>query len=210
MRRRRARQWRRPRRRQLLDERILALEEAEREQLVGVAQDHDPVCVGQLAGRRQRGGEPPGSATIVVSRGRRFRAAAEHLRQLEAEDREQDDRADGENCFWRLALLLGQRLHGRRCSCSGGGRARRRGRDRLRALGRRRWSGSRWRAGGGRAGREPAAPCRRRRRRRRRSASPSPAGTGAAPWSKAIELTEKRRPVASSTPSWTPTRLRRR
>ena len=99
-------------RRQLLDERILALEEAERDQLVGVALDDDLVGVRQLARRHDR----RSAGRDAAHRRRRgclaASLAAHHLGQLEAEDRQQDDRPDGDEDLLAPDALLGQRLDG--------------------------------------------------------------------------------------------------
>src|SRR4029079_4411306 len=100
--------------RQLLDERILAPEEAERDQLAGVAHDRYLVGIRQLAGRHDGCRRGTGREGGRSRRRDRLAAslAAHHLRKLEAEDREQGDRPDGDEDLLAPDTLRGQRLDG--------------------------------------------------------------------------------------------------
>ena len=177
------------RERQLLDERILALEEAERDQLARVAHDLDPVRVWQLAagatGTGRCDGEAGSGPAGAMALGSVPAAAASGARSRERPAGPRSRRRW--ICFWRLTRFLASAVDGLRCSCSGGRRAGGCGGNRLRALDRRRLVGA------ARPGRD----------RRRRPVAEDVGGDGQRgldlregrlPWLKVIESTVKRRP----------------
>ena len=161
----------------------------------------DPVGVRQLARRHDRPARSRRRAQIVVTAGAALRVpvAAEDLRQLEAEDREQDDRADGDEDLLAPDPLA-RPAHLTDCAAHAPAAVAPRARPGSAASSRSQGVvgvGGRCRRGG--AGRD----------RRRRAVAEDVGGDGqrgldlrelAAPWLKVIESTEKRRPVAFRTP----------